>query len=121
MINGSLHTSQQKPGIEMVLSHTYLCMSLFNRMNPGDKPWRPTRWTEREQRRNKMKKGCWTSKILQSGNGPIKLLSCKHMLSFMKKKKKKDFEVRTGGQKGRAMGPEQGASRHRRMFLGLVT
>lgn len=39
------------------------------------------------QREEEIKEGCCSSKILQVGNRLIKLFSCNHILSFMKKKK----------------------------------
>ena len=39
-------------------------------------------WTKRDRERVEMKQAYW--KILTAGNRLIKLLSCKHMLTFLK-------------------------------------
>lgn len=56
-----------------------------------------------------MKEDCKESQILQAGNKLIKLLSCKHMLTF--KKKKDDFEVGCLGPRGWSLKPQRIVSR----------
>lgn len=41
--------------------------------------------TDPKETENKLKEGCLTPKVLQMGNTLTKLLSCKHVLPFMKK------------------------------------
>lgn len=41
-------------------------------------------WTKRDRERVEMKQAYWIPQILTAGNTLIKLLSCKHMLTFLK-------------------------------------
>ena len=59
-----------------------------------------------------------TAKILQSGNGLIRVISCRHMALPVKKN---DSESQAAGQVDTAMGPEGKTSNHRGLFPGLET
>ena len=74
-----------------------------------------------EIREDKINKGCWTPKILQTGNSVIKLLYCKHVLSSRRNKDNSEGgdsgpEDRTMGPEGRAMVLEEGIKCHRGFF-----
>lgn len=99
MTQESPQVSQPKAGVEIGLSRKDLSRSLLlTEVNPSDICRRFTRFLgmlyqqkhcqiglKETERDREMNEGCWTTKILQVGNRPIKLLIYKHVLPFVKK------------------------------------